>query len=184
MILVKFGKMGQKVTEYAFNDGATLRSAANQIGFAILTSEDIILNGQVKNPIVLDSLLANGDIVLTAVKTANKAIQVGRIGEVLIERTVAPGQSLFHVLSSANRMPNANEQIWLHRGVERPIEVTTSHMDIRDQDNYIVEERKPLSTIKRMIETFDADSVYEDEDIHALAVRIIETVRNYDRTNR
>ena len=113
MILVKIGRMGGKITEYAFEDGTSIEKAFQISGVNLMSDERYEWNSATDKG--LSWILADRDRVLIMKKAPTWVnVKVGRIGEKLMEIKCHKGDTINSALISAGRLPFPNEEIWIH----------------------------------------------------------------------
>ena len=143
-IMVKIGRMGSKVTEYAIENGTLIRDILKLAGIQLSAGETVTIKG---NTVGIDSGALDHEIMLISNTPPpwNKiTVKVARINEPLQYVTINRGSSVEQALISAGRLPFNNEDIWIHREGEDKGKKVDRYTQINNGEIIVLEPRKGL----------------------------------------
>ena len=140
MVLVKIGKQGGRVVEYAVEHGAKVRDIMTKHGICKNENVSISLNGVQGNSSITEYVLHDKDVVMVSNSVAQMSIKIARIGESLTSLNIGVNTRVGDAIAMAGKVINLfSEEIWLHfEGVLSGRKVTTSAIAVAN-GIYVIE---------------------------------------------
>jgi hypothetical protein len=161
VILVKIGRMGGKITEYAFDNGITIERAFRVSGIKIMPDEKFELNGGTANSVPHSWKLTDKDYILISLNIVSQVnVKVGRIGEKLQEIKIPTGNTIKSALISAGRLPFSDEEIWIHW--DNTQQGTRGALSTPVSEGMIIVLEKPASLRNKILKIVSKE--FEDEN--------------------
>jgi len=161
VILVKIGRMGGKLTEYAFDSNVTIEKAFQVSGTKIMPDEKYELNGGPSYSKPLSWKLSDKDYILISPNiVACIFVRVGRIGEKLQELKIPKGNTIQSALISAGRLPFSDEEIWIHW--DNTPQGTKGLLSTPVSEGMIIVLEKPASLRNKILKI--VSNIFEDEN--------------------
>lgn len=114
MILVKIGKSGGRVQEYAVQEGAKVRDVMTMYGINKSGDLSIIFNGAERTSEITEYLLKNGDVIMLTEAKKLLNIRFARIGDSIQHAQAREGMTVRTILHNVGLSPAANEDVWVH----------------------------------------------------------------------
>jgi hypothetical protein len=166
MKLVKIGKMGHKVQEFAVGDNETIESILRMTGTVLGSGQELLRNGVVTTALN-NGYIENNDFILIQNKPDMYInIGIGNVGSSLIHWQARKGQTIAGVLRDAGFSYNiATQDLWGHReGVITGTLLNPSYILV-DKDIIVIENKKTLfNKILKIISENCEDENGEDEE--------------------
>jgi len=170
MILVKIGRMGERVKEYALNADCSRKSnidlALSAAKITVLPDEEIRINGNIHNYYGVDHTVTDGDLIIIQKKPqiVSITVKIARIGTPLATFTIPANSKVRNILVEADITLHTNEEIWLQRIAWPKHEVVNDSTSLINGDIIILEKKKdPIrDEVIKILEAFEEDA-YHDE---------------------
>jgi hypothetical protein len=119
MKLVKIGRQGRAIKEYAMNDSASFNDLLKACGEAIGPEDQIAINGNVQPLDRCDMnalLVGNSVFIIMHVPPVNKiTVKMGRVGDRLFSVSVVPGSNAMSILTASGMVRMADEKLFLKK---------------------------------------------------------------------
>ena len=119
MKLVKIGRQGRAIKEYAMNDNASFNCLLKACSEVIGPEDQIEINGNVQPLDRCDlnaPLVGNSVFIIVHVPQIRKiTVKMGRVGQRLFAIELTPGTSAFSILSSNGLVRMADEKLFLKK---------------------------------------------------------------------
>ena len=158
MILVKIGRAGSRVLEYAFDDVVTVEKAFQVANITRSQEERFTVNGI--ETFGSSHQLHDKDVVLILRGVPQISVKVGRIGEKLMEIKCHQGGTIQAALISAGRLPFKDEEIWIHWEGEQ--KGTKGFLNSIAENGMIIVLEKPASLRAKIYKILS--NTFEDEN--------------------
>ena len=172
-IMVKIGRTGGRVKEFAVANGTFVRDVVKLAGLEIATGEGVYIGSKY---ISLDSYAIDNSILLInklpyyAQNVAMITVKVARINEPLQLVRIIRGSSVEMALISAGRLPFNNEDIWIHREGEIHGKKVDKYTQVNEGEIVIIEPRRGL--YEKILECVEDGSLNEDECTAAICAML------------
>lgn len=161
MKLIKVGRQGQRVQEYAFNDNAvSIQDALNTAKIAILSGEEVVINDKVviTSPYTSHYLINNDFVLVRSKSPVLNKIKVGRVGQRLTEVTFPMGSVPTSILKLALIERRPSERLYLKKENNPEFDQDITNLENSfhpvNGDILVVEEYKPLNPKNLYLQNF------------------------------
>ncbi len=181
MVLVKVGRIGSTIKEYALPGGCSgnmsdVATALVAAKIKLQTDDDVLLQGV--HRVDLNRSIVTGDLIIVQKRTSEKliTIKVGRVGEPLTLTKIINGATIREALVKCGKLPLGNEELWLHSPDELKGMPANNDLILKEGDVVIIEKVNTVTRVLHYLEEIidDAGGDPCDMDLNEAAEEMVE----------
>ena len=176
MLLVKVGRQGGRIQEFAMPPGARMQDVFKQASIQLAPGEICTKNGNQTNLFSGDGI-SNGDIILVMQAQKSLMIRVARLGKPFTEVGANRSDTVRTILQDNGFTPIINEDVWIHyEGIAKGEKIGLDERPAKDCYLVIEPQKK---TLEMEVEQFLKDRYGVRGNNNLYLGQLISLIKNY-----